>query len=258
MQGQKKIKPVAPFGFGECPVCHGNSWELFEDATDLYGPDTTVIFAKRCKNCAAIRRSQDKTGTPKEYHDAQYLQFDFGAYQANMSKMQKVCDDLIKNFSVWEAAGKGLYLWSKTPGSGKTFLSCCIAKTLMMKYDLQMRFVTEPDYLACVRESFGQERGVENQSEVYRECRLLILDDLGTQKDGEWMQQEMFRLINHRQEKQLMTIYTSNLEPEKLKLNSRTINRIMKSAIVFQMPEQSIREEKAKAEQEQFLARILR
>lgn len=258
MRGQKKINPVVQLGFGKCPVCHGNSWELFEDTTDLYGAGTKVIFAKRCKNCATIRRAQDETGTPKEYYDAQYIQFDFSAYRVDMNKIHKICDDLIKNFSAWEASGKGVYLWSRTPGSGKTFLSYCIAKTLMMKYDLQMRFVTEPDYLACVRESFGQERGAEDQSRIYRECRLLVLDDLGTQKDGEWMQQEMFRLINHRQENQLMTIYTSNIEPEKLKLNSRTINRIMKSAIVLQMPEQSIREEKARTEQEQFLNKILK
>ena len=41
------------------------------------------------------------------------------------------------------------------PGSGKTFLACCMAKSVMIKYDLQMRFITAPDYLKTVGDNFS-------------------------------------------------------------------------------------------------------
>lgn len=68
-----------------------------------------------------------------------------------------------KHVPVW---GKGLYLWSNTPGSGKTFLSCCLARSLMVKYDLQMRFITAPAYIDTVGESIKRARGEEDRSKV--------------------------------------------------------------------------------------------
>jgi len=45
--------------------------------------------------------------------------------------------------------------------------------------------------------------------------------------------------------------------PEDLDLDDRTIDRIMKKSVVLQMPEESIRNRKAKEEQDSFLMDIL-
>ena len=244
--------------YGECPVCHGAGWELYEEVVRGYS-DAPVVFAKECSYCSRKRREFDITGTPREFYNAQYSQFNFGIYSnADMSKLQKLCDSMVKDFETWEKDGKGLYLWSNEPGSGKTFLACCIAKTVMMQNDAQMRFVTEPDYLASVQEGYRRERGLSDPSEAYRTCRLLVLDDLGTQKDGDWMPQEMFRLINTMANNRLVTIYTSNNSTDTLKFNSRTVNRIEKSSIILHMPEESIRKKEAREEQARFAAKILR
>ena len=81
-----------------------------------------------------------------------------------MDRFKQVIWDFFNNFKTWEKSGKGLYLWSKTPGSGKTFLSCCVARSLMVKYDLRMRFVTAPDYLAAVGESYKRQEGMMDKS----------------------------------------------------------------------------------------------
>lgn len=244
-------------GYGECPVCRGSGWELYKKIVYGYS-DKPVLYAKACSYCSQKRREFDVTGTPREFYEAQYTQFNFGIYSnADMSRLKKICDSMVKDYETWEAEGKGLYLWSKEPGSGKTFLACSIAKTVMMNNNAQMRFVTEPDYLASVQEGYKRERGLSDPSEVYRTCRLLVLDDLGTQKEGDWMQQEMFRLINSRANNRLVTIYTSNNSPETLKLNPRTVNRIEKNSIVLHMPEESIRRKQAREEQNRFASKIL-
>ena len=238
----------------KCPVCGGTGWELYEKMVDGY--DTPLEYSRPCSRCKGIRRVKDETGIPPQFCEADIYKFDFDAYNQDMSRFKKVVWWFFENFETCVKSGKGLYLWSKTPGSGKTFLSCCVARSLMVKYDLRMRFVTAPDYLAAVGESYKKQEGMTDKSQVFRECALLVLDDLGTQKTGDWQQQELFRLINERSNAGKLIIFTSNMLPEKLNVDSRTIDRIRKMSIVLQMPEESIRLKKAQAEQNEFLRRI--
>ena len=115
--------------------------------------------------------------------------------------------------------------------------------------------MTAPDYISALGESFRKQG--EDNSRVYRECSLLVLDDLGTQKAGEWQEQVLFQLINGRSATGKITIFTSNAQPEDLNLNPRTVDRIRRCSIVLQMPEESIRRRKAEAEQERFLHEVL-
>lgn len=239
-----------------CPVCGGTGYELYMQRVDGY--DTPLEFAKPCTRCRTQRRLQDMTGVPPQFRGADLSKFGFDSYSRDMGNLRKIAEDFLKNYRErWEKAGKGLYLWSKTPGSGKTFLSCCIGKSVMIKYDLRTRFVTVPDYLAKVGESYKRQPGECDESAIYRECDLLIFDDIGAQKNGEWQQQEVFRIINERLNAGKVIIFTSNMCPEDLNLDDRTIDRIMKKSVILQMPEESIRRREAKEEQDDFLKGIL-
>lgn len=137
---------------GECPVCHGTGWETYYATVYDYGLPEEIQYARKCPKCKGGYRAQDRTGVPKEYHEADLGKFNFGIYSNDMTKLQNLCTNFLNHFQKWEMAGKGLYLYSKTPGSGKTFLACCLAKSVMMKYDLQMRFVTAPDYITFLKQ----------------------------------------------------------------------------------------------------------
>lgn len=242
---------------GNCIVCHGTGWKLYKATIFDFGGEMIVDMAKRCPNCSGNMRLNDRTGVPEEFSDADLYKFDFDAYEVDLTKLKNLTWSMLNQFKKWQDGGKGLYLWSKTPGSGKTFLSCCLAKSIMIKHDIQMRFITAPNYINLVGESYKKERGELDGSAVYRECPLLVLDDIGAQVDKEWQRQEMFRLINQRMAQGLITIYTSNMPIEKLNVDDRTKDRIIKSSVVVQMPEESIRRKKAKNEQDEFLKNIL-
>ena len=244
---------VSNFG-NICPACNGMGWESFGDTVRDYG---FAFWAIPCSKCSKRRHVNDKTGVPDEYRDADIGKFRFDAYRNDMSKIQKVIMSVFNQWPKWQQSTKGIYLWSKTPGSGKTFLTCCLAKSLMLKYDLKMRFITAPDYLAAVGDSYKRERGEEDQTRVYRECALLVLDDIGAQMGKEWQQQEMFRLINQRASNGLVTLFTSNLPVEQLNVDDRTKDRIIKASVVIQMPEESIRRRKAEHESNEFLKSVL-
>lgn len=240
-----------------CPVCGGSGWETYNPG-EIPGYGIPQDFYRPCTRCRTQRRLQDMTGVPPQFRDADLGKFGFDSYSRDMGNLRKIAADFLKNYRErWEKAGKGLYLWSKTPGSGKTLLSCCIGKSVMIKYDLRMRFITVPDYLAKVGESYKRQPGECDESAIYRECDLLIFDDIGAQKSGEWQQQEVFRIINERLNAGKVIIFTSNMCPEDLNLDDRTIDRIMKKSVILQMPEESIRSREAKEEQDSFLRDIL-
>lgn len=239
-----------------CTVCHGTGWEIFYKPEELYGGAMTE-FARRCPRCSGKIRGNDLTSVPPQYRDADIGKFNFAAYSVNIDKIKKLSMSIVNDFDKWDKAGKGLYLWSKTPGSGKTFLACCIAKSLMVKYNQQMRFITAPDYIAAVGESYKRERGECDNSEVFRNCKILVMDDMGAQSGKEWQQQELFRIINKRLSDGRITIYTSNMPPEQLNVEDRTIDRIIKSSVTIQMPEEGIRLKKAASEQEHFLKEVV-
>ena len=243
----------------KCPVCHGTGWELYTaQVLECYVVPTEVKFARPCTRCSGVRWREDRTCVPDEYRDADISKFKFDSYSVDMSKIQRLALSFFEQFPKWQNSGKGLYLWSKTPGSGKTFLACCIAKSVMIKYDLQMRFITAPDYISAVGDSYKRERGELDQSQIYRECPVLVLDDIGAQADKDWQRQEMFRIVNNRMSEGRITIYTSNLPIEHLNVDDRTKDRIIKTSVVIQMPEESIRRKNARSEQDDFLQKVLR
>ena len=239
---------------GTCDLCHGTGWQLYKATVPGYPLE--VEYARVCPKCSGQWRSDDRTGVPDEYRDAGIDRFDFAAYSSDASGIGKIAMSVFRQWKEWEQYGKGLYLWSQTPGSGKTFLSCCLAKSVMIKYDLQMRFITAPDYINAVGESYRRERGEYDPSEIYRTCPLLVFDDIGSQVDKEWQRQEIFRLINQRISTGVVTLYTSNFPVEKLNIDERAKDRIIKSSVVLRMPEESIRRKMAASEQSRFLSKI--
>lgn len=60
-------------------------------------------------------------------------------------------------------------------------------------------------------------------------CKLLIIDDIGSEKFTEWVRERLVSIINTRVSNGLSTIYTSNLSPEELKegLEERIASRIL-------------------------------
>ena len=236
----------------ECPKCNGTGYITSRDKN-------SYIVCEPCPVCRKKKKiSNNPTGVPAKYHDTDLDSFRFDIYSGNVNVLKKVITKYFEKYPICEKQGKGLYLWSKATGSGKTLLSCCLARSIMIKYDLQMKFITTPDYLKAVGESYNRQRGIEDASEVYRTCSLLVLDDIGTQRNGEWQEQELFRLIDERQTEGKITFFTSNYPPDQLKVSGRVIDRIVKGSIVLQMPEESIRRRNAQKEQEQFLKELLK
>ena len=107
---------------------------------------------------------------------------------------------------------KGL-LFHGPYGVGKTHLAVAILKAVIRKCGAKGYFFETPELLRQVRNTYNNsvdetEMGVLGP--VLR-AELLVLDDLGTEKTSEWVQETLGLVVNTRYNARRPTIFTSNL-----------------------------------------------
>lgn len=114
----------------------------------------------------------------------------------------------------WVAAGKAwCALLIGTYGTGKTHLAIATLNAMGRGH-----FEKVPDLLDSIRKrAFDEEAGMEAALKRWRTMTsLLVLDDLGTEKQTEWVDETLYRILDARYESRLPTILTSNTSWERL------------------------------------------
>lgn len=123
--------------------------------------------------------------------------------------------------------GRSLLILGPT-GTGKTFQAYGAVRALSLSGLMcSWQFSTAADIYARLRprprvDSEEEFRSIAN-------ARLLVIDDLGAAKATEWTEEVDYRLINHRYERELPTLITSNVKPADLKpiLGDRVTSRLV-------------------------------
>lgn len=72
------------------------------------------------------------------------------------------------------------------------------------------------------------------------------------------MDTELFRLIDYRYSSRKVTIFTSNVAMDMLKLNDRIVDRIYRRNLKLPLPEKAIRSMQADGENMKFMQKILK
>lgn len=193
---------------------------------------------------------------PFEFIGVKPKDLNWNLYECNIEDQKKIANAFIVNFDKFESQGKGLYIYSKKKGSGKTMLSCCLLNELIDTRPINAKFITVPDFIELTKKGFKYEECNEEVDSIFG-TRLLVLDDIGVQMTKEWVDTVLYRLINYRMTKKLVTIFTSNIPANKLKIDERISERIIKMTIPLILPEVSIRAKKAHEENAAFIKEII-
>lgn len=194
---------------------------------------------------------------PFNYLDANMAKFKWDIYGEDVTVQRKIADSFVERFDKYQKAGKGLYIFSKTKGSGKTMLSCCLANGVMEQLDICVKFISVPELLEMTKKSY-KDFAKEEDLDRIRTAELLILDDIGAEIKKEWIDTELFRLIDYRYSSKRVTIFTSNIAVDALKLNERIVDRIFSMCIKLNLPEKSIRAMQADSENMEFLKGVMK
>lgn len=108
----------------------------------------------------------------------------------------------------------GNLLFSGDTGLGKTFLSACIARAVAdggysVVYESAPHLFTKLE-----RAKFGGNEDARRETEEYGKCDLLIVDDLGTEMPGQFVNAALYSLVNDRLLSGKPTIISTNLTSE--------------------------------------------
>lgn len=141
-----------------------------------------------------------------------------------------------------ERNGGGLYFHSATKGSGKTFLSTILGNELI-KRGKRVLWYSMPNLLQEVKNSYDRESGTST-AEVLNKIRnapILILDDIGVERQTSWVNETVFSFLDHRMATCKPTLFTSNHLPDELAYDERIIDRIRNMSTIVPLPEVNVR-----------------
>lgn len=188
--------------------------------------------------------------TYPEYFESRTLdRFSVGLYSfgENQHKAQAAYDTVkkyIEGYSMIVAQynGGGLYFYSKERGSGKTFLSTILGNELS-KRGRRVRWYSMTNLLQEIKACYDRESSTSSADiiNLCRNCEVLILDDIGVEKQSAWVNETMYTILDYRMTQCKPTIFTSNHRPHELSYDERIIDRITRMTELVEMPEESIR-----------------
>lgn len=221
----KKSMPVVDVQTAECPFCYRTQNVIYDGINKIY--DLCV--------CSTMRDFQDKQHQLSEYEERlcvidcrleqgrkharqilrdsgigkRFLETCFESFeQEYMPHAYETALQFAEGFD--KNQGRGL-IFTGDVGTGKTHLAAAIASHIVEKYSVTVEFVSYVDLLADIRAAFSDKvKDVAKIEEKLCEAPVLIIDDLGKEKQSEFTNELLFRVVNRRYKDNLPLIVTTN------------------------------------------------
>jgi len=231
-----------------CDKCKDTGWILTLDI------NTGEITTKRC-DCHELYLKQKKAARlqmPKEFEGIRLVDFKTDIYKNEskyMSEVKKAIKRYLRAFKKYHKNGKGIFMHSKAKGSGKTYMMAIIGNELV-NAGYSVRFAKTHDILNLIKSTYSKDSKGDEESVLKQivSIDVLLIDDIGTERATEWVNEQFNYIIDKRMIAKKVTLFTSNCCVDDLKLDPRIVNRINKMALPIRFPEISIRNEMSKHE----------
>lgn len=134
---------------------------------------------------------------------------------------------------------RNIYLHGEV-GTGKTFLAVAYLKKIIRSTANPGLMINAVELLNEIRSSFSPKSVIQTEEVIEKYCQVdyLLIDDLGAEKGGEWVNETFYLILNRRYESMNPIIVTSNLRPENIaeKLGDRIASRLLgHEAVVIEL-----------------------
>lgn len=158
-------------------------------------------------------------------------------------KQIAIAKQYVQHWGEFLANSTGLLLWGDV-GTGKSFIAGCIANALLDK-GVPVIMTNFARLLNKLTDMYSGDRNAYIDS--FKKYPLMIVDDLGMERNSEFAREQVFSVIDSRYRSQLPMIVTTNLSLDELKdttdlSKARIYDRVLERCLPIRVNEQNIRE----------------
>jgi DNA replication protein DnaC len=204
-----------------CPKCDGDGFVLNDDGEAV---------ACECR-AARVRRARSRgvsSVIPRKYRG---VSFDRSPVTELSPDVVRPVQAYVRNIAANLAKGRGLWFMGDV-GTGKSTLAMLVSKSALDE-GCSVAIYSVPHLLAEIRDTYDGDSSDRSYMDFFRRLArvdLLHLEDLGAEKQTEWVLEQLYSLVNQRYEDQRAILVTSNVEsPEELErqIGKRTVSRLV-------------------------------
>ena len=220
------LKPVY-----ECPDCQDTGYADGQKCHCFKQAMITLLYEQ--SNIQEMLKTENFDALSYEFYDGDDL--------SRFKNAVNTCRNFIKNFN---SDYHNLFFYG-TVGTGKSFLSGCVAKELIESGHSVIYFSSTGLFDLLSKNSFdykNREELRETYADLYQ-CDLLIVDDLGTELTNQFVTSQLFALLNERHMGRKATVISTNLSLEELRnrYSDRIFSRITSNYEICKLSGQDIR-----------------
>lgn len=251
-------------GHAYCKTCHERKDVEVRNLMDM-----KFIFKNSCK-CDRERLEKQKQREKEQeierlkrscFISMSQWAYTFDNYKGEKDKSYIIAKNYVKEYDQMKKENIGL-LFCGTVGSGKTYLACCIANALIEEHMIRVKIRNFAQIINDLQKS-GFDLDKNEYIEALTNVSVLILDDLGIERDTSYAKEQVYNIVNSRYLKQKPTIFTTNLPYEKIQNSDdgveyeRIYSRIIEMCIPVKVMGEDFRKRLQKEKLKQNKERLL-
>jgi DNA replication protein DnaC len=214
-----------------CPDCRDTGYVDGQKCHCFKQSMITLLYEQ--SNIQEMLRTENFQTLSYEYYEGDDL--------SRFKNAVQTCRNFVRNFN---SDYHNLFFYG-TVGTGKSFLSGCVAKELIESGHSVIYFSATALFDLLSKNSFDH-KNREDVRDAYADlyqCDLLIIDDLGTELTNQFVTSQLFALLNERHMGRKATIISTNLSLEELRnrYSDRIFSRITSNYEICKLSGQDIR-----------------
>ncbi len=216
----------------DCMYCKDTGYANGEKCRCFRRLETEFLYAQSGLS-KVLKKENFETFREDIFDDGEFIPYIKKTEREYMRAVKAECLRFCDHFGDNE---KTSLLFTGPTGTGKTFLSNCISKRILdMGYSvIYMTAVELFDLLAKAR--FGEnDEQVTDSRDMLFQCDLLTVDDLGTEMQSDFINSQLFSLLNYRMIRKKATLISTNLSMQAIRdlYTDRIASRIMSEYTVI-------------------------
>ena len=183
--------------------------------------DTGYIGSDKCRclKQRIINELYQQSSIMRMLDKENFNSFSLEIFDENVQSEMKIVYEASREFVETFANAYRNMLFLGHVGSGKTFMSNCIAKALLDKGYSVLYFSALSLFDTLAKQVFNKTDNEAENSDIIRNivnADLLIIDDLGTENPNSFVKSHLFLILNERHLRRHSTIISTNLSLQSL------------------------------------------